>query len=883
MTTKENNQDPIVGSSRGMKSDLLMFKDETLKDIKEAQKKVQEKYNHLNLEVKEKLDKYELRISAYETKIMELAKLINTDKEIRDKVDNLIEFKEKANDTMLTEKIRLDNFRNDLNANVERIDNILKDSVIYPGVIGGICRYKTFHELIDYVLTQCSLNLTFREKSILDFKSYKTKLENIITSFNTQTTSLLNTTSEYTKTCIKELEERMKSIYNIYDDRLQDARIENANYAIGLEKATEALKKELQNLYIIKKELYEKVDSGILDVKNDNTRVVKQFSGYKKEFKIMEHKFTQLSDFIKDIRFRINMKEDVKRREYSQMSDLINFDKKKKGFYDGINEPPQKNFKKLFGSQIKDYIEGKITADQLFKKRTDLSKSVSVDKQFSHNMTDKRKSSIQANLHIPNLGEDVKLNFVDLLQNSMRKRMSLEPGELNISQNITYKKEAIKEEDEDGLYSSKELNSIFSKTAKEVEISEDEKEKEKEKDKNKEKEKEKVKEENKKEQIKVYKNNGNNEKEEKIENKIKQKKEESKIQIVSKDKEVTKDADNNNTNTNTNANTNINSNNNRARERPSLKNVITDLFDAKKLINNIKGKDNDVSPPKTANPKEKPNLVTNINLNTNTNTANKTIPKNNSNTKINNNNKNNSNTNSNKVIKNIINNNNSASKINVNNITIKNVGNVNSNNNKLNSNTINSNNIANNSGTLYNEFTKDYNKNKSNANNLFNKTFTVINIKKPLKNEEKSAVKQKNLGEIITKIDLTNEPKSNRMFTFYNKKGGNQELKPMNANGLSPNMNSLSQYIQTVNNKGNLNNNMNTKKKSNSSNQKNSKFVLKQNAFNPGSNTSYKDYGAIKKDESRKIENMLINLNNYIPKNDINVDDRNFPNIKKKK
>ena len=45
----------------------------------------------------------------------------------------------------------------------------------------------------------------------------------------------------------------MKNIFNIYEDRLQDARIENANYAIGLERATEVLKKELENLYVIKK------------------------------------------------------------------------------------------------------------------------------------------------------------------------------------------------------------------------------------------------------------------------------------------------------------------------------------------------------------------------------------------------------------------------------------------------------------------------------------------------------------------------------------------------------------------------------------------------------------------------------------------------------
>ena len=339
MSIKEEN-DPIISLSKstfGKKNDLLHFKEETLRDFKEVQRKISEKYETLDLEMKEKLEAYEKRIVTYENKIMELSNLINTDKTIREKVDNLMEFKEKTDDHLITEKIRLDNFRNDLKSNVERIDQILKDSVIYPGIIGGISKYKTFHDLIDYILTQTSQTLTFREKSILDFKSYKTKLENIISSFNTQINTLLNTTSEFTKTCVKEAEERMKSIYNIFDDRLQDARIENANYAIGLEKATEVLKKELENLYVVKSELYEKVDKSMAEVKNDNTRVVKLFTGYKKNFHIMQHKFTQLADFIKDVRFRINLKEDVQRREYAHMSNMINFDKKNQpGFYDGV-------------------------------------------------------------------------------------------------------------------------------------------------------------------------------------------------------------------------------------------------------------------------------------------------------------------------------------------------------------------------------------------------------------------------------------------------------------------------------------------------------------------------------------------------------------------
>ena len=609
MASKEVS-DPIAGlNTKNIKNDILLFKNETLKDFKEVQKKVNEKYQSLNFEVTEKLNAYEQRITAYEAKIIELSNLINTDKTIRDKVDGLMEFKEKTTDTMLTEKIRLDNCRKDLNSNVDRIDDILKNTVIYPGIIGGISRHKTFHDFIDYVLTECSQNLTFREKSILDFKSYKVKLENTIASFNTQINTLLNTTSEFTKTCVKECEERMKSIYNIYDDRLQDARIENANYAIGLEKATEVLKKELENLYVVKKELYEKVDSGILEVKNDNTRVVKLFTGYKKNFHVIQHKFTQLSDFIKDIRFRINLKEDIKRREYSKMSDLINFDKKKKpGFYDGVYDT-KKLFKQGFGSHLKEYIEGKITADQLFKKKNSLSKSVPP----GVGSIDKRKSTIETNLHVPELGEDVKLNFIDLLKSSMKKRLTLDQEDFNKTQNIS-SNNIIKEEEEDDNMSPREINGILSKTVKVINANNDYMEKEKD-DKRKESMIEKTKMEDKND-------------------KVKQKIEDSKIQIISKDKGKEK---------------NLEDKKGENKDRSSIKNVIKDLFSVKNIMDNIKNQNNNSPQKENAplNPNDKKKIIVENNNNSNSN---------------NNNNNNNSNNNKNNNSDNIINNKNNHNK-----------------------------------------------------------------------------------------------------------------------------------------------------------------------------------------------------------------------------
>ena len=437
--------DPILDRKTiSTKNDILLFKNETLKDFKEAQKKMFDKYSNLDENIKNRLDEFEKRINSYEIKITELSKLINVDKLIKEKIEELLEFKEKTNDKLLTEKIRLDNIRNDLKQNVTRIDKILTDSVIYPGIIGGISKYKTFHDLIDYVLTQCSLNLTFREKNIMDLKSYKTKLEGLIEVFNNQVNNILSTTSEYTNTSIKDSEERMKGVLSILEDRISEARIENANYAVGLEKRSEALQNEIKSLYTLKNDLNKKVDTGIAEMKKDNSKIIRLFGGYKKGFNVLEYKFTQLSEFIKDMRFRINLKEDVQRREFSKMSDLINFDKKKKGFYDGL-ENMVKN-KKGFEGYLKEYISGKINVEELFKKYNSMNNNNNSErKSIGGTNTIKKYNSFSNNLI-----EEDKNNINNLLRGSMampRKKMSIDNDQIRKSNKK--KHEEIKEVDEE--------------------------------------------------------------------------------------------------------------------------------------------------------------------------------------------------------------------------------------------------------------------------------------------------------------------------------------------------------------------------------------------------------------------------------------------------
>ena len=140
---------------------------------------------------------HEEHLNSLEFKIEKLSELLNNNKFIEKKVYDLSNFKEKIEDLFFKERIKIYNLTKDLNINITRIDKILSDSVIYPGIIGKACKYKAFHDLIDYILTQISLNSISRENNVLDFKSYKTKIENLIKIFNSQSNTLLEASNEF--------------------------------------------------------------------------------------------------------------------------------------------------------------------------------------------------------------------------------------------------------------------------------------------------------------------------------------------------------------------------------------------------------------------------------------------------------------------------------------------------------------------------------------------------------------------------------------------------------------------------------------------------------------------------------------------------------------
>ena len=276
-----DNKKEIPGlSPASIKMDLLRFKDDILKDIRTVQSSLDDKYLQVDEFIKGRIENFELKINSFSQKIAELSNLIITDTTIREKVESFDQFKEEIRDTIFKRRAKFSELEKKVYDDSDRINKILTDSVIYPSLIGKNSKFKNFHEFMDYVVEEITQLEIFKEKSGLDLTPYKRKIDLTVDALKLQMNNLIS--KDLLDNAISKTEENIKSILRIYDDRLQDTRVENSHYSFGLEKKAKEISKQMENLQKAFKKLEKKQNDDILneynnELNNINSRLDKMY------------------------------------------------------------------------------------------------------------------------------------------------------------------------------------------------------------------------------------------------------------------------------------------------------------------------------------------------------------------------------------------------------------------------------------------------------------------------------------------------------------------------------------------------------------------------------------------------------------------------------
>ena len=287
-------------SPRNINIDLIHFKNDILKDVRDIKYSLMEKYSVLEENLKQKMNQYDLTIKSFEQKIFELSKLITIDKSIKEKIETFNEFKEETRDNIFKQRAKFNEFENRINKEISGINDILLDSVIYPAVIGGNSKFKTFHEYMDFTLKEINDISLVKDKNGMDLKPFKKKIEQTVDAFRIQINNMY--TKEMTNNAINRSEERLQSLFRQYDEKIMNLKVENYGSNVTNSNKFEEINSKLKSLENFKKNIENNTE--ILKIKKEIKKIYEilrdffSFPEIKKEIEKKNQVFSGVKQYI---------------------------------------------------------------------------------------------------------------------------------------------------------------------------------------------------------------------------------------------------------------------------------------------------------------------------------------------------------------------------------------------------------------------------------------------------------------------------------------------------------------------------------------------------------------------------------------------------------
>lgn len=334
------DKDTIIEQTpESLKMDILYFKEEVLQELKQLEKNLIQKNKEANDTLKEKISIFEIKYNFLKDNMNSLSSKIIDGKKCEEKLNELFNNKEHLYKETNSNKIKISLLERETHDSINEINELLKKTIIYPGIIGNRGKFNTFHEFIDFVLSESNENINFRNKKIMDLSTFKIKIDKNLNTLGFRIQSNLINCNSYTDRKFEEIQDKLEDVYRRYKKNLDDLRIENSDYVIQLEKDTKDLRIEISNIKRMKTEIYSKIDNGVNKVKKEKEKMIEKLDGYKEDVDIVKDDIIRLEKKIEEL---IVEKIGILFEEQKKTNDNLDkikklFDKYKENIEDKIN------------------------------------------------------------------------------------------------------------------------------------------------------------------------------------------------------------------------------------------------------------------------------------------------------------------------------------------------------------------------------------------------------------------------------------------------------------------------------------------------------------------------------------------------------------------
>ena len=206
--------------------------------------------------------------------------------------------------------IRINNLIKDLNDACYKYDKMFLNNLQVPGQIGDCCKWKNLKEYLMYTMKEFNLLDAYKQKNQMNFQSYKDKLDLITGKLNNQVDNFLKTSFEYTTNKIEDIKKELNFQLDLINAQIPKLSLENSNFAKVLNKEITDLIKERENLKQLQIDFKIQLNNHFEQISLKEKETIQKIGEYKLEFTKIKKNFTQLSEFIKDVRFRRKINDD---------------------------------------------------------------------------------------------------------------------------------------------------------------------------------------------------------------------------------------------------------------------------------------------------------------------------------------------------------------------------------------------------------------------------------------------------------------------------------------------------------------------------------------------------------------------------------------------
>ena len=448
------------------KADMIYMQNELLSDINSLEKKLSDKITQLSIVIQnQKLiseQNFELSKGNYKILLEKIESNENLDK-IK---QQFTEFKTKINNNLIVNNSKISSLERELKDIGFKYDNLFNNNISTPGLIGKGGKYKDLRNFREYLDKKINELIIYKEKNIIDIKKYKEKTDNIIGQIQLRTQ---NNESKYFEFCYEKINEAKKEImdkFSLLDESINNIKIENGKYSFDLIKKSEDLQNQIDTFKNIEQDINTKLKEQSEKYQNYNNDLVKLFESQSDEFKLIKSRFTELSEFIKDVRFMRNLN-NFKGKGVNQNNEInsVSFLKDSRLLSKRINfDKPQKYNK---NEEIK--YEYNKTENDFNKKNEDEEKNKNNKNNIKYNI---KQNILNVNNNTNNSNNNIKLKEINspkkLINNLVINTSTINSGNSSIKKNkdlnntlISFKKENILDIIDEPIINKKNRNKII--------------------------------------------------------------------------------------------------------------------------------------------------------------------------------------------------------------------------------------------------------------------------------------------------------------------------------------------------------------------------------------------------------------------------------------